>query len=116
MNTLNIALCAGRHEIPQATDGAIYPQTIADPTDLTGLERTAAAALSGYARGWGMVNLYVTGMTAALCAVINVACSAGVRLTLWHYNSQTGGYYPQEINTRVDADICEETYGGYARR
>ena len=115
MKTLNIALCAGRHEIPQATDGAIY-SAINDVTDIGTLDEIAALALVPYYKGNGEVNVYVTGLTVALVSVINVACSHGVNLTLWHYNAANGNYYPQEVCTRVDANLVEESYGGYSAR
>ena len=115
MKTLNIALCAGRHEISQAIDGSIY-STITDVTNIDALDEKAALALSPYYKGNGEVNVYVTGLTVALVSVLNVACSHGVNLTLWHYNSADGTYYPQEVATRVDTDLVEESYGGYSAR
>ena len=115
MKTLNIALCSGRHEIPQATDGAIFG-AIEDVTNINALDEKAAKALTPYYKGEGNVNVYVTGLTVALVSVINVACSHGVNLTLWHYNAADGSYYPQYVATRVDADLVKESYGGYSVR
>lgn len=97
MKTLNIALCEGRHSIPQATDGAIFPSVIQDVTDTKALEQKAEQILNPFFNGQGTVNLYVTGLTVALVAVINVSIRHGVNLTLWHYNTNTGDYFPQPV-------------------
>ena len=96
---LNVALCAGRHNIPQATDGAIFPSVIADVTDTPALEQKAKQMLTPFSNGRGCVNLYVTGLTVALVAAINVAIQYHINLILWHYDAQTGNYYPQRVHT-----------------
>ena len=64
-----------------------------DPLDLTGMEREAAKQL----RGVFTLNLYVTGLTVALIAVLNVCREQKIKVTLYHYNRETGNYYPQEV-------------------
>lgn len=85
-------LCKGRHEIPQATDGAIF-ETEVDPLNVHGLEETAFQKLEGLEQ----LHLYVTGLTVALVAVLNVCRREGILVTLWHYNRDTGKYYPQSV-------------------
>lgn len=86
------SLCEGRHEIPQAIDGSIFGAEV-DPLDLSGMEREAAEQL----RGVFTLNLYVTGLTVALVAVLNVCREQNIKVTLYHYNRETGNYYPQEV-------------------
>lgn len=43
--------------------------------------------------------LYVTGLTVATVAVINVCIELGIPLTLMHYDSNRGDYYPQYVST-----------------
>ena len=43
---LKMALCEGRHDIPDAVDGAIFPAVIEDVTDVRGLEVAAEAAIA----------------------------------------------------------------------
>jgi hypothetical protein len=88
----NMALCEGRHSVPGATDGAIFPGVV-DPLDLSGQAAVVAAALEGVQE----LNLYVTGLTVALVTVINHCRQQGVRLTLWHFNRDTGDYFPQAV-------------------
>lgn len=92
---MNVALCQGRHEIPQATEGAIFENEIADPTNTAALQTWAYAKLS--AMGVVELNLYVTGLTVALIAAINACKELGVNLTLWHFDRETGGYFKQEV-------------------
>lgn len=77
-----MSLCEGRHEIPQAIDGSIF-----------GTEREASEQL----RGVFTLNLYVTGLTVALIAVLNVCREQKIKVTLYHFNRETGNYYPQEV-------------------
>ncbi len=43
------------------------------------------------------LNLYVTGLTVALVAVLNVTRELGIEVTLYHFNRETGEYYPQKV-------------------
>ncbi len=118
--TLNVALCEGRHNIPGATDGAIFKHTIDDPTDVEDLERTAFNSLwlkafkrdlleldeEEYEQNGGdpmrirhgiRINLYVTGLTVALIAALNVCREERLKVTLWHYDRDTNTYFPQEV-------------------
>lgn len=119
--SLNLALCEGRHSIPQATDGTIFPHEITDMTNTPALERTAYEGIfyACMVHGGGLlryepkleditdipfvfeqgmsINLYVTGLTVALIAALNVCHTCGIKVTLWHYNRETGDYYPQEV-------------------
>lgn len=87
-----MSLCEGRHEIPQAIDGSIFGTEL-DPLDLAGMEMEAAEQLHGVVT----LNLYVTGLTVALIAVLNVCREQKIKVTLYHYNRETGNYYPQEV-------------------
>lgn len=122
---LNMALCHGRHNIPDAVDGEIFTAEILDVTDTSTLERHAFtgiwnAAFRHYKNGetgflrteedWDgsdceplelvpglRLNLYVTGLTVALIAALNVCRKEGLNVTLWHYDRVTGSYYPQKV-------------------
>ena len=102
--TLNMGLCEGRHEIPQVTDGYIFPSEV-NPTDIDGLRRTACNKLCTTYTNKGLhidedmpiLHLYVTGLTVALVEVINVCKKLDITLILYHYNRETGDYYPQNV-------------------
>lgn len=40
-----------------------------------------------------IINLYVTGFTPALVAVINMCRYNGITLNTWHYNKDSGDYF-----------------------
>lgn len=115
MKELNLALCNGRHKIPQATDGAIFENTITDVTNTRKMELIAMGRIWREIAGnnWihlvdeynaeydadsdVVVNIYVTGLTVALISALNVCKKIGVKVVLWHYNNATGEYYNQEV-------------------
>ena len=90
--TYKMALCEGRHAIPQATDGYIYPTEV-DPLNTEKLEEDALLALSGIKE----LDLYVTGLTVALIAALNACKRLNIEVTLYHYNRESGDYYPQKV-------------------
>ena len=88
---MNLGLCKGRHEIAGVTE-YVFPQEV-DPLDVDGLLAQASSAIHGA----DFVNLYVTGLTVALVAVINACAIQQIPLTLWHYDRESGEYYPQSV-------------------
>lgn len=105
----NIALCEGRHDIPNADDGAMFPQHL-DPTDTANMERLARQRLDELFPGnqASHLNLFVTGLTAALISVLNVCYDIGLQVTLWHYNIADGQYYPQAV--RIGSAAADYAY------
>lgn len=102
MQKSKLGLCGpGRHEIPDVS-GYIYPAEI-NPLDIGGLEQTAEAAIDGLEA----LDLYVTGLSVALVAVINTAYRRGIPLTLWHYDRDSATYYPQAIDMGARCDLAE---------
>lgn len=89
-----MSLCKGRHEIPEAVDGSIFGTEV-DPLDVEGLQAKVTEALP--ALGIRHLDLYVTGLTVALIAVLNACRELGIHVTLWHFNRETGKYYSQEV-------------------
>tara|TARA_R100000008_G_C3581805_1_gene169055 strand:+ start:456 stop:842 length:387 start_codon:yes stop_codon:yes gene_type:complete len=110
----NWGLVEGRHEIPNV-DGYIFG-TIEDVLDFDDLQAQAdlwASQLFDWffdakdmdklnpyldteeGVDWG-INLYVTGLTSALIALIgSFAYWQLAGITFWHYNRDTGEYVPQ---------------------
>lgn len=125
MKKLKLMLCAGRHSIPDAVDGSIFSSEIYDVTAVDKLEMKAYYGIwnacfrhhknneSGFLKSdddWDgsdaepliicrplHIDLYVTGLTVALVAVINCCAKEGIDLKLWHFNRDTGEYYPQDV-------------------
>lgn len=114
---LNMVLVKGRHNVPQATDGAIFWRSI--PTKAISrpliLEDAAFGGIFSAAEKRGLtapsetdlyeyninvplhINIYTTGLTVALVAALNVCRKQGYTITLYHYNNSTGDYFPQEV-------------------
>lgn len=90
----SLALCEGRHNIPAAEDGAIFNNEL-NPLDVKGLETEAYKKLRDLEIN--KLNLYVTGLTVALIAVINACKKLGIKVTLYHFNRVSNTYYPQEV-------------------
>lgn len=93
MKEVKLGLCRGRHEIP--VESYIYPQNL-DPTNVDGIQQRAYDVLYSNGDDW-QLSLYVTGLTVALVAVIKACRDLGIPLTLYHYNRETGEYYPQTV-------------------
>ena len=91
-NKKNLALCEGRHEMPAVIEGAIFGNNL-NPLDVEGLEKIASEKLADVQH----LTLYVTGLTVALVAVINVCHEKGIGLTLMHFDRVSGSYYQQII-------------------
>lgn len=84
------ALCEGRHQIPEEVESAIFSNTL-DPLDIDKMEKIASDKLEGVQS----LTLYVTGLSVALVAVINVCHQKEIELVLMHFDRSTGNYYPQ---------------------
>lgn len=114
-NKINIVgLCAGRHNLP--VSNYIFDE-INDPTDFAGMRKTAAQWVDAHCdlhRSFGAglnqldytdvavcvgtpLTIYVTGLTAALTAVLSVCAQCGISVTLMHYDRDTGEYLPQQV-------------------
>lgn len=116
METLTVGLCGpGRHAMP--VEQYIFPAEI-NPLDFDSMDKTTGQFLIDHVglhyetrealnqsyeedvpcfRGNKALVVYVTGLSAALAAVITACAYNGVPLTLMHYDSSTGEYKPQEL-------------------
>lgn len=92
---MKYALCKGRHTFPKDCVGYIFPHHV-DPTDLKRLNKEME---NRFTKVPYRLDVYVTGLTVALVTVINYCFKHNVWLVLWHYNSDTGSYYPQSVLT-----------------
>lgn len=105
-----MVLCAGRHNIPEAIDGAILPTSV-DPTDLPGISATVAEKL----RSVEDLTLYVTGLTVAVVEVIKFCQAHNIGLMLMHYDRTTGDYYPQRATWGLPTcPFCGEPWNNIA--
>ena len=99
-NTIVTALCEGRHEMPENVSGSVFPTSV-DPTDVDELDRIATEFVRSV--DGKDIHLVVTGLSVALVSVIKAvtSCAAddssATSLTLWHYDRNSGDYYPQKV-------------------
>lgn len=105
---LKIGLCQGRHSMP--VDNFVF-DTEVNPTDTKTLEAAANAAI---AEEVTEVDLYVTGLTVAFAAVVKVCTDRGIGLTAYHYDRESGEYYPQTVISTSVCPFCGTHYVGRA--
>lgn len=89
------ALCANRHQMPEGVTDVIFPEVVPDVTDVYALGKMVDQKLGG--QSYGVIDLYVTGLTVCLIEVIKWCHDHGVILMLYHYNRDTGTYFPQHV-------------------
>ena len=95
---MKLGLVKGRHEIPQVKGGYIFIEDL-NPTDVKEAEGKAYSVLAGIKAVYPdkHIDLYVTGLTMALIAVLNATKRHGMSVTLYHFDRETGEYFPQEV-------------------
>jgi len=100
LNTLEVGLCAGRHEIKnekgEVIDKFIFGH-IENPMDFGWLEGTADMfILEECDEQTEVIKIYITGLTPALTSFLAVAkWRPHIKITLMHFNRDTSGYEPQ---------------------
>lgn len=115
-STNTVGLCAGRHEIP-GVEKYIFTnvENVLNFTELNriaekfvvenchpdatfGVGGPAAFDHTDVLRYTGKpLDVVVTGLTPCTTAVMWACACYGVKLTLWHYNRETGDYVPQKF-------------------
>lgn len=95
----DLFLFSGRHEMPTWIDGVIFKDAVENPSNLEEIRESAKSGLLPWISGMGIdhVNIYVTGLTPALIESINLCHKYGTKVTLYHFNRETGKYFPQEV-------------------
>lgn len=95
INKKNIfGLCEARHPMP--VEKYIYPNSISDPTDIKGLEKTARESLAGINDNDSII-VYVSGLTVALISVLNVCRDRNIEVILMHFDLKSNSYYEQKV-------------------
>lgn len=111
---LELNLFAGRHDLPANEE--IFKMPLKDVTNVALIEDLATTSLQLIAHSLGIeeyfsnddevlfdfprnaeVTIYVTGLTVALIAVLNVLKSYDAKVTLAHYDKGSNDYYFQEV-------------------
>lgn len=92
---LKLGAVAGRHEI-QGIDGYVL-NAVEDVTDLSGIEKNVYASLDNRLKGYDKLDLYVTGLTSVVLAVVKYCYDNDVKLSCYHFDRDSGGYFEQVI-------------------
>lgn len=111
---LELNLFAGRHDLP--ANEAIFKTPLKDVTNVALIEDLATTSIQLIAYSLGIeeyfsndeevlfdfprnaeVVIYVTGLTVALIAALNVLRGYNAQVTLAHYDKGSNDYYFQEV-------------------
>lgn len=106
MERIKMGTIKGRHPLP--VDGYII-DAVENPSDIDGIQHAVRTKMCNifdnhistkcgicYKSDIGL-DLYVTGLTSVTAEIIAECAVNGIPLTLYHYNTQNGGYVPQVI-------------------
>lgn len=98
MKIINVSVCKGENEIPQATDGAIFEQTITGITRKELYFEILNRLTVDYKMKPGdVIKLYVTELTMELHAIITICRRMGIKIICYFYHKDTGEYISQKI-------------------
>lgn len=93
-------LCKGRHTTP--AENAIFSNSV-NPTDVDAL----------FDEAWGKIpedcdalDVYVTGLTVAMLAVVKVCEARQIDLTAYHFDRDSGKYYSQLVLAHWRCSFC----------
>jgi hypothetical protein len=96
--SLKIGVCKGRHDIK---DVATYVFKTEIPAELLVnpalLQKQARLAFQDLSPEITNVDLYVTGLTVAMIAAVNAIKLSSRAVTLYHYDRESGNYFPQDV-------------------
>ena len=97
MCSINVGLVKGRHEMGDLVSDFIFKGPIDDPTDFGKMWLVADGFIGDLPMDVKEINLYVTGLTAALIEVIKVCRDYNIKLNLFHFDTKTNTYVKQEM-------------------
>lgn len=97
---LSVGLFEGRHSLP--VKEYIFTGEFS-PTDIKGINSAASAFFGRINHNWDTpphtINIYVTGLTSGIVAALSAASKIfpETDIVCWHYDRDTGEYFPQEF-------------------
>lgn len=92
---LKLGAVEGRHEI-QGINGYVL-NAVENVTDLGGIEKAVYASLNERLKGYDKLDLYVTGLTSVVLAVVKYCYDNNIKLSCYHFDRDSGGYFEQVI-------------------
>lgn len=108
MRNLSVGLIKGQNETPNSVESYIFEEDIEDIFDSesirshitkfilneVGIDFKIDGGAYAYS-GKKSLNVYITGFAPVVYELVDLCNKYGVFLTLLHYDSSTGAYYPQ---------------------
>ena len=95
--SVNVGLVKGRHEMGDLVSDYIFKGPIEDPIDFGKMWLVADEFIGDLPMDVKEINLYVTGLTAALIEVVKVCRQYNIKLNLFHFDTKTNTYVKQEM-------------------
>lgn len=93
--TLKLGAVAGRHEI-QGINGYVL-NAVENVTDLENIEKNVYASLNSRLQGYDKLDLYVTGLTSVVLAVVKYCYDNDIELSCYHFDRDNNDYFEQVI-------------------
>ena len=111
---MKAVLCEARHEHPSINGlPAIYPKQV-NPMDFGQLDQLAADFMLSPVNSTDLalngLDLYVTGLTPAVIAVVRQSLNLSIELRLWHSDRPSDDYVCQPV---ISTCIEEQAYDSY---
>jgi hypothetical protein len=103
MEKLTFCLCEGRHDFPGDPKG-IFGKSIENPMDFDALFKKANQSIP---EGTTDIQVYATGLTAAMLAVVDVCEQRRINLTVLHYSTTDGTYHEQYVGNFETCPFCK---------
>lgn len=92
---LKLGAVAGRHEI-NGIDGYVL-LSVDNVTDLENIEKNVYANLNSRLQGYDKLDLYVTGLTSVVLAVVKYCYEHNIKLSYYHFDRDSNDYFEQVI-------------------
>lgn len=89
----------------------VFDEAISDVKDLDGMRLIVKEKLEGVKK----LDLYVTGLTVALGEVVSYCIRTLTPLTLWHWDRESGEYFPQIVLSERQCKIFTTATRAVAR-
>lgn len=94
---MKAGLIRGRHKMPSDITKYIYECDIpsAHMADGEYLKSIAESFIERFSPS--LLEIYVTGFTPALCAVLSICKARDIKVICWHYDRSTGVFWRQDL-------------------
>ena len=103
---MKVGLVKGRHSLPVEIENYIFDKEIEDLTALEEIYKVVEKKLKEIDTK-ETLEVYVTGLTVALTTVIKYCFNNYINLTLYHFNKESGEYFPQIIFNKGYCSHCK---------